>query len=59
MLRIVDRPESPFLGDISHFANYDYEQKEDVELNLRIGFGHTFFPADYRSMAAIEEEVQT
>ena len=57
VLRINDKPGTPFLGDVSYFANYDYEQKDDVELKLQIGFGHTLFPTDYRSKAAIKQDM--
>lgn len=58
VLRLVDKQRLSLLGDISPFANYDYDQKDDIELKLLVGFGHTFFPADYRSKVAIEEDVQ-
>lgn len=44
------------LGKISNFAAFRYDQKCDIELDMIVGFGHTPYPADYRSKAAIEAD---
>jgi hypothetical protein len=33
-----------------------YDQRADLELDLLIAFGHTPYPADYRSTEMIERE---
>jgi hypothetical protein len=43
-------------GKINHFTRYSSEDLVDIELSLIVGFGHTPYPADYRSMAAIEQD---
>jgi hypothetical protein len=50
--------QTPLLeyGNMSHFKNYDSNAVADAELQLIVGFGHTPYPADYRSMAAIERD---
>lgn len=41
-------------GLISEFARYGYDQRADVEIDLLVGLGHTPYPGDYRSQAAID-----
>jgi hypothetical protein len=43
------------LGDITDFANAS-DTQGDVELDMVVGFGHTPYPGDYRSKAAVESE---
>jgi hypothetical protein len=47
--------EKPTLdcGNISNFADLRIDQTADVEIHLRLGFGHTPFPLDFRSRAAV------
>ena len=44
------------IGNISHFRDYEYNKKANVEMEVQVGFGHTPYPADFRSMAAIERD---
>jgi len=44
------------LGDITHFKAYSFEDRVDIELDLEVGFGHTPFPIDFRSRAAIDAD---
>lgn len=46
-------------GNISSFADLGIDQKADLEIDLRIGFGHTALPLDYRSLAMLERDTQT
>lgn len=41
-------------GAISGFADIRYDQRADVEIDVLVGFGHTPYPGDYRSQAAID-----
>ena len=43
-------------GNITGFADLGIDQTADVEVQLRIGFGHTIFPLDYRSQAMLETD---
>lgn len=54
----IDSPE-PILpvGDISNFANYDYDERVDMQLELVVGFGHTPIPGDFRTSADIAADV--
>lgn len=56
-LMTVDTPRAVLpIGKITQFARFGYDDLCDVELPMVVGFAHTPFPADYRSMAAIEAE---
>jgi hypothetical protein len=51
----VDTPRDVLpIGNISNFMTYGYNQQDDIKLHMVVGFGHTPFPADYRSSAAIK-----
>lgn len=52
----LDGPLQVELGisSITSFADLGIDQRADVELTMRIGFGHTPFPLDYRSRAMLE-----
>lgn len=53
----IDTPRDVLpVGNISNFAMWGYGQQCDIELDMVVGFGHTPFPADYRSNAAIEAD---
>ncbi len=41
-------------GVISGFADLRYNQRADIEIDVLVGFGHTPYPGDYRSQAAID-----
>jgi hypothetical protein len=43
-------------GNISNFADLGINQTADLELPLRVGFGHTPFPLDLRSKAMLERD---
>ncbi len=48
----------PFLpiGNITGFKSFGYDERADIELSLLVGFGHTPFPGDFRSSAAVERD---
>lgn len=50
--------ESPAVetANISSFADHDIDEKGEVALPLRVGFGHTPFPLDLRSEAMLERD---
>jgi hypothetical protein len=54
----IDEP-SPALpiGNISHFADFDFDETAELELQLLVGFGHTMYPLDYRTQAALDRDV--
>lgn len=56
-LTSFDEP-SPILptGNISEFADVPYTARADVEIEMLVGFGHTIYPSDYRTMAQIERD---
>lgn len=41
-------------GVISGFADFRYDQRADIEIDVLVGFGHMPYPGDYRSQAAID-----
>ena len=43
-------------GVISGFADYRYNRRADMEIDVLVGFGHTPYPGDYRSQAAIDTD---
>jgi hypothetical protein len=54
----VDEP-TPLLplGNVTHFTDYGYDDEVDIDLNLLVGFGHTIFPGDFRTQAALDRDV--
>lgn len=40
-------------GNITNFADCDYEKLVNLEIDLLVGFGNTPYPGDYRSKAAM------
>jgi hypothetical protein len=55
LLTVDTAPGHLPLGDVSDFANAP-DRRDDLELDLLVAFGHTPYPADYRSRAAVEGE---
>jgi len=56
-LMTIDSPNAILpAGNISHFANYAYDEMASIQLNMVVGFGHTPIPGDFRSMADIEAD---
>jgi hypothetical protein len=56
VLTVDERGDPAFsAGDISQLANYGYDEwVEGLELILPVGVGHTPFPGDFRTRAALE-----
>jgi hypothetical protein len=54
----VDSPDDTAIptSNITAFVNIGYNQRADVNVELLIGFGHTPWPADYRTTAMIERD---
>ena len=52
--------DGPFDGietvDITGFVDVGYDQRADIDLDLLVGFGHTPYPADYRTKAMVERD---
>ncbi len=42
--------------NITEMATVAYDQRSDLLLDLLIGFGHTTYPADYRTKAMIQRD---
>ena len=56
-LRIGERlPDLPPC-EISWFSRFGADEEVDLELNLLIGFGHTQIECDYRSQAALNQQL--
>ena len=45
-------------SNITSCVDVRYNQRADMELSLLVGFGHTPYPADYRTKAMIERDVE-
>jgi hypothetical protein len=43
-------------SNITGFVDVGYSQTADLEMDLLIGFGHTPYPADYRTRAMVEHD---
>jgi hypothetical protein len=56
VMTIDSEPEAIETCDITEMANVGYNQRADLELDLLIGFGHTPYPADYRTKAMVERD---
>jgi excisionase family DNA binding protein len=51
----IDTPDELLpVGNITQFSGYEIDERADVLLPLVIGFVHTPYPADYRTMAAVQ-----
>ena len=46
------------IRDITTLSLCDYEEEQDIRLDLLCGFGHTPFPLDYRPTAAINADCE-
>ena len=57
VMTIDSEPEAVESADITAFTDLTYKNKADIELSLLIGFGHTIFPADYRTKAMVEKTI--
>jgi hypothetical protein len=55
-LTIDSPPEALRVGNITPFAGVTFEQEADLDLDLIVGFGHTPYPLDYRSRAALDRD---
>jgi hypothetical protein len=43
-------------ANITPFADIGYNQMADLDLGMLVGFGHTPYPADYRTKAMVERD---
>ena len=57
VMTIDSEPEAVESADITSFADLTYNNKADIRLDLLIGFGHTMYPADYRTKAMLDRDV--
>ena len=55
-MTIDSEPDAIETVDITGCVDVGYYQRADIELDLLIGFGHTPYPADYRTSATIERD---
>lgn len=58
LLLVFNAPYDASLTRISHFANYRFDEKCDIVLELFIGEGHTPFPKDFRTKKQVENEAE-
>jgi hypothetical protein len=56
VMTIDSEPEAIDTVDITGCVDVRYDQRADMQLSLLIGFGHTPYPADYRTTAMIERD---
>jgi hypothetical protein len=56
VMTIDSEPEAIESCDITEFVTVGYDQRANLELDLLIGFGHTPYPADYRTKAMVERD---
>lgn len=56
-LMTIDSTPELSIGEVTDWANADWNVTRDVTLDLLIAFAHTPYPGDYRSRAAIDAEV--
>ena len=54
VMTIDSEPDAIQTCNITEMVNVRYDQRADLELDLLIGFGHTPYPADYRTTAMVE-----
>jgi hypothetical protein len=53
----IDEPSPVIpLGRITHFADFEPTAEANLDLELLVGFGHTPYPADYRTGAAMDRD---
>lgn len=57
MLLTIDSPLQEDAGRISHFGQFGYHQKGDVNILLSSGEGHTPYPGDYRTEDQVQRDV--
>jgi hypothetical protein len=56
VMTIDSEPEAVESADITSFVDLTYNNKADIDLDLLVGFGHTMYPADYRTKAMLERD---
>jgi hypothetical protein len=56
VMTVDSEPEAISTANITSFVDVGYDQMADIEIGMLVGFGHTPFPADYRSKAMIAHE---
>lgn len=54
----IDSPDHEAIetANITSTVGVGYDQTADLEMDLLVGFGHTPYPADYRTRAMVERE---
>ena len=56
----IDEPSPAMdVGNITNLATLGIDQKAEVEVTMRTGFGHTMYPLDYRSRAMLERDLES
>ena len=56
VLTIDAAPGAIETANITAMAEVGYRQRADLDLDLLVGFGHTPYPADYRTRAMVDRE---
>ena len=56
VLTIDTEPEFVQTCEITNFAHVDYDERMEFGAELLIGFAHTIYPCDYRTMAMLERD---
>lgn len=56
VMTVDSPPETIETANVTEMVNVGYKQMADLDLGMLIGFGHTPYPADYRTRAMIERD---
>jgi len=56
VMTIDSPPDALPTVNVTDCVNVGYSQRADMELQMLVGFGHTIFPADYRTNAMVERD---
>lgn len=56
VMTIDSKPGPIEMLNITSFVDVGYDTRADIEAHLLIGFGHTPYPADYRSRAMLDRD---
>jgi hypothetical protein len=59
LLLLIDSVPDQRVGGISYFAEFGYDEKKEICLEVFVGEVHTPFPADYRGWEQIRKDAAT
>lgn len=56
VMTVDSPPEAIETANITEMVDVGYKQMADLDLGMLVGFGHTPYPADYRTQAMVERD---